>query len=144
MTIKRSKLLGAIGISCGPFVVTIGHFVMSRNEPFPQNLMPFCLLLVSVLVFVFGYFRTPAFYVKDAPGGLIIAAGAKQGMYDPDFIEFSKISSVTIKKNMIFISLDNGSAFPLMRSVLQRYCRSCCAKHPLSALSPHSARPWPT
>ena len=109
MTIKRSRLLGAIGISCGPFVVTIGHFVMSRNEPFLQCLMPFCLLLVSVLVFVFGYFRTPAFYVKDAPGGLIIAAGAKQGMYDPDFIEFSKISSATIKKNMIFISLDNGS-----------------------------------
>ena len=109
MTIKRSRLLGAIGVSCGAFIVTIGQFVMSRNEPFPQCLMPFCLLLVSVLVFVFGYFRTPAFYVKDAPGGLIIAAGAKQGMYDPDFIEFSKISSATIKKNMIFISLDNGS-----------------------------------
>ena len=30
--------------------MTIGHFVMSRNEPFPQNLMPFCLLLVSVLL----------------------------------------------------------------------------------------------
>ena len=50
MTIKKSKLLGAIGISCGPFVVTVGHSVMSRNEPFSQNLMPFCLLLVSVLL----------------------------------------------------------------------------------------------
>lgn len=109
MTIKRSKLLGAIGVSCGPFVVTVGHFVMSSNEPFPQNLMPFCLLLVSVLLFVFGYFRTPSFYVKEAPSGLIIAAGAKQGLYDPDYIEFSKISSATIKKNMIFINLDNGS-----------------------------------
>jgi len=109
MTIKRSRLLGAVGVSCGPFIVSIGQFVMSRNESFPQNLMPFCLLLVSVLVFVFGYLRTPAFYVKEARGGLIIAAGAKQGLYDPDFIDFSKISSVTIKKNMIFVSLDNGS-----------------------------------
>ena len=73
-------------------------------DSFPNNLFSILFLIVPILLFIFAYHKTPSFYVKETPSGLIIT-GAKQGLYDPDFIEFDKISGVEMNKNSLVISV---------------------------------------
>ena len=106
MTIERNRLLSAFLSSIGIFLIAVCQFVRFIGEPFPGNLFAICFLLVPILLFIFAYRRTPSFYVKETPTGLIIT-GAKQGLYDPDFIEFDKISGVEMIKNSLIISITN-------------------------------------
>ena len=104
MTIERNRLLSAFLSTLGILCISVFYVIRFIGEPFPNNLFAICFLLVPILLFIFAYHKTPSFYVKETPSGLIIT-GAKQGLYDPDFIEFDKISGVEMNKNSLVISV---------------------------------------
>ena len=96
MTIERNRLLSAFLSTLGILCISVLQVVRFVGESFPNNLFSILFLIVPILLFIFAYHKTPSFYVKETPSGLIIT-GAKQGLYDPDFIEFDKISGVEMK-----------------------------------------------
>ncbi len=106
MTIERNRLLSAFLSTLGILCISILQVVRFVGESFPNNLFSILFLIVPILLFIFAYHKTPSFYVKETPSGLIIT-GAKQGLYDPDFIEFDKISGVEMNKNSLVISVTN-------------------------------------
>lgn len=104
MTIERNRLLSAFLSTLGILCISVLQVVRFVGESFPNNLFSILFLIVPILLFIFAYHKTPSFYVKETPSGLIIT-GAKQGLYDPDFIEFDKISGVEMNKNSLVISV---------------------------------------
>ena len=106
ITIERNRLLSAFLSTLGILCISVLYIIRFIGEPFPNNLFAICFLLVPILLFIFAYSRTPSFYVKETPTGLIIT-GAKQGLYDPDFIEFDKISGIEMNKNSLVITVTN-------------------------------------
>ena len=103
MDIKRSKFGSAISVSIGPFIIIISQFIQLRDKIY----YPIILLIISTVVFIIAYIKTPKYYVKETSKGILIT-GSKQGFYDPDFIEFSQISNVEIINGSLFIGLNDS------------------------------------
>ena len=67
------------------------------------------MLAIAVVAFIITYHKTPEYYIQEVPNGLIVT-GAKTVFYDPDFVEFDKITGVEIKKNRVVITVDNSGS----------------------------------
>ena len=109
MSIKRSKLLNALSVSGCFLFLSVFQFFSTQNDEFPMSVLPWLMLAIAVVAFIITYHKTPEYYIQEVPNGLIVT-GAKTVFYDPDFVEFDKITGVEIKKNRVVITVDNSGS----------------------------------
>ncbi|MCR4940564.1 MAG: hypothetical protein K5930_10735 [Treponemataceae bacterium] len=109
MNIKKSRFLNALSVSMSSFVFACIQFYSTRNETFPLVLLPWALILLSIVLFFVSYRRSSEYYVKETPDGIMLE-GAKTGLYDPDFVEYSRIAGAAMKKNRIVINYNESDS----------------------------------
>ncbi len=108
MNIPQNRVLRAFCASIGPLIITVGQFIQLRDKIY----YPIILLLITILLFTFILLKTPRFYVQEKENGFLIT-GSKSGIYDPDYIEFDKITNIEKKGSNIEISLKDNSKIEL-------------------------------
>ena len=112
MTIKKSRVLSGLAAALYPVMYAFIQFFRTRNEPFPFFLEPLLWLLIAAVLFLILYRKTPSFYIKETDTGMLIAA-ARTSLYDPGFVEFSRMKGVSIEKDRFVIELDDASNIEL-------------------------------
>ncbi len=108
MNIPQNRVLRAFCASIGPIIITIGQFVQLRDKIY----YPIILLLLTIFIFAVFFYKTPKFYIQEKENGFIIT-GSKSGIYDPDYIEFEKITNIEKKDSKVELSLRDNSKIEL-------------------------------
>ncbi len=103
MNIRKNRIIRAFSVSIGPLIISIGQFFQLHEMIY----YPILSLLVAIILFIVFFLKTPKYYIKEKEDGFIIS-GSKKGLYDPDYVEFSKITNIERKGSTIELKNNNA------------------------------------